>query len=159
MKADLRRKSGGEPHPTAGIVLLVVGILIAKGAMRYEFGSFDNPGAGFVPLFSGLAIVGFSAITLGQTLRRGWRPLRDLWQGAKWHRPAVATIILIIYSVFLRDLGFLIATALLMLYLFRVLKPSSWKETVVAAMATTLGFYLVFQVWLEAQLPRGWMGF
>ena len=30
-----------------------------------------------------------------------------------------------------------------------------WKETLFAALATTLGFYLVFQTWLEAQLPRG----
>jgi len=159
VNADLRQKSKGEPHPTAGIVLLAVGVLIANGALRYEFGSFDNPGAGFVPFFSGLAIASFSAITLGQTLRRGWRPMGDLWQGAKWRRPAAATIILIVYSAFLRDLGFLVATALLMLYLFRVLQPSSWKETVVAAIATTLGFYLVFQIWLEAQLPRGWIGF
>ena len=159
MKADRQRKSGGEPHPTAAIVLLAVGVLIAKGAWRYEFGSFDNPGAGFVPFFAGLAIGGFSAITLAQTLKRGWRPVRDLWQDAYWRRPAAATIILIVYAAFLRDLGFFMATSLLMLYLFRVLQPSSWKETVVAALATTLGFYLVFQVWLEAQLPRGWLGF
>lgn len=159
MNADPQRKAGSESHPTAAILLLAIGAVIALGALRYEFGSFDNPGAGFVPFFSGLAIAGFSAITLGQALKRGWRPMGDLWQGANWHRPAAATVILIVYAAFLKDLGFLIATLLLMLYLFRVLQPSSWKETVVAALGTALGFYLIFQIWLEAQLPRGWLGF
>jgi putative tricarboxylic transport membrane protein len=132
---------------------------VAIGSLRYEFGSFDNPGAGFVPFFTGVAIAAFSAITILQTLKRGWSPLGDLWPEVGWHRPVIATGILIIYSAFLRDLGFLISTTFLMLYLFRVLQPSSWKETVVAALATTFGFYLVFQIWLEAQLPRGWLGF
>ena len=160
MSADPQRKAGSEPHPTAAVLLLAIGAGIAFGALRYEFGSFDNPGAGFVPFFAGLAITGFSAITLGQALKRGWCPMGDLWPpGAGWRRPAAATVILIVYAALLRDLGFLIATLLLMLYLFRVLQPSSWKETVAAALGTTLGFYLIFQIWLEAQLPRGWLGF
>jgi len=159
MNAGPQQKSGREPHPTADIVLLAIGIAVAIGSLRYEFGSFDNPGAGFVPFFTGVAIAAFSAITIVQTLKRGWSPMGDMWQGVSWQRPAVATVILIVYSAFLRDLGFLLSTAFLMLYLFRVLQPSSWKETIVAALFTTLGFYLVFQVWLEAQLPRGWLGF
>jgi putative tricarboxylic transport membrane protein len=159
MNVGPQQKSGREPHPAGGIVLLAIGIAVAVGALRYEFGSFENPGAGFVPFFAGLAIAGFSAITIVQTLKRGWSPMGDMWQGVSWQRPAIASVILIVYSVFLGDLGFLISTTFLMLYLFRVLQPSSWKETVVAALATTLVFYLVFQICLEAQLPRGWLGF
>jgi hypothetical protein len=40
-----------------------------------------------------------------------------------------------------------------------MLEASSWKATVFSALLTTLGFYLVFQTWLEAQLPRGWLSF
>jgi putative tricarboxylic transport membrane protein len=90
-----------------------------------------------------------------QTLVKGWRPLAELWAGAQWRRPLVAAICLILYSVFLRDLGFLISTFILAIYLYRLLEPSEWTETLVAAVLTTLGFYLVFQVWLEVQLPRG----
>jgi hypothetical protein len=82
-----------------------------------------------------------------------------MWEGARWQRAAIATACLLLYSAFLKDLGFLMATFLLMTYLFRMLEASSWKATVFSALLTTLGFYLVFQTWLEAQLPRGWLSF
>ncbi len=70
MKADPERKAGSEPHPTAAILLLAIGAVIALGALRYEFGSFDNPGAGFVPFFTGLAIAG---MLLWALMHRGTR--------------------------------------------------------------------------------------
>ena len=148
-----------EEHPTISVVLLVLGGAIAIGSLRYEWGTLDSPGAGFLPFFSGVAIAGFSALTLLQSLAKGWPRLREAWKGTRWQRPAIATACLLLYSAFLRDLGFLISTAILMIYLYRMLEPSSWKETLFAALATTLGFYLVFQTWLQAQLPRGLFGF
>jgi putative tricarboxylic transport membrane protein len=148
-----------EEHPTVSVVLLVLGGAIAIGSLRYEWGTLDSPGAGFLPFFAGAGMAGFSAVTLLQSLRRGWLPLREAWKGAQWLRPAIVTACLLLYSAFLRDLGFLISTGILMIYLYRVLEPSGWKETFFAALATTLGFYLVFQTLLHAQLPRGMLGF
>jgi putative tricarboxylic transport membrane protein len=163
----LRLSPGGGPmavtkqeeHPTVSLILMAVGLAIAVGSLGYGWGSFDSPGAGFLPFFSGAAMAGFSAITLLQSLRRGWSPLGEAWKGARWLRPAIATACLLLYSTFLRDLGFLVATVILMIYLYRMLEPSSWRVTLFAALATTLGFYLVFQTWLQAQLPRGLLGF
>ena len=148
-----------EEHPAVSVVLLVLGGGIAAGSLSYGWGSFDGPGAGFLPFFSGAAMAGFSAITLLQSLRRGWSPLGEAWKGARWLRPAAVTACLLLYSAFLQDLGFLIASFVLMIYLYRLLEPSGWKETLLAALATALGFYLVFQTWLQAQLPRGLLGF
>lgn len=144
-----------EEHPIGSVVLLVLGLAVAIGGLRYGWGSLDNPGAGFVPVLAGAAMAGFSAITLTQSLVKGWRPLAALWAGAQWRRPLIAIVCLILYSVFLRDLGFLLSTFILAIYLYRMLEPSRWTETLLAAVLTTLGFYLVFQVWLEVQLPRG----
>jgi putative tricarboxylic transport membrane protein len=138
---------------------MVFGVAVAIGSLRYGWGSLDTPGAGFLPFFSGVAIAGFAAIPFLQSLKKGWRSLRELWEGVQWRRAATATACLLLYSAFLRDLGFLISTIILTTYLYRMLEPSSWKETLLAALATTLGFYLVFQTWLEAQLPRGLLGF
>ena len=151
------RVSKREEHPAASVVLMVLGVAIATGALRYGWGSLESPGAGFLPFFAGLAIAGFSAFTVLQGLMRGWRPLQDLWEGVRWQRPAIVTACLLLYSAFLEDLGFLFSTVILTTYLYRMLEPSSWKETLLAALATTLGFYLVFQIWLEAQLPRGFL--
>jgi putative tricarboxylic transport membrane protein len=152
-------KSAPEAHPAASVALMAAGVAIAIGALWYDFGSFDTPGAGFLPFFAGLAIAGFSAITFIQTLKNGWLSLREMWGETRWQRAAIATGCLLLYSSFLNDIGFLIATFLLMVYLFRMLEAPGWKATLFSALLTTLGFYLVFQTWLEAQLPRGWLSF
>ena len=147
--------SAAEQHPVASLVLMALGLAILAGGLHYRWGSLDNPGAGFVPFIAGAAMAGFSAITLLRGLVKGWRPLAELWTGARWHRPLIAVVSLIVYSMFLRDLGFLISTFVLAIYLYRILDPTGWKETFLAAVLTTLGFYVVFQVWLEVQLPSG----
>ncbi len=144
-----------EQHPIVSAVLMALGLAIAAGGLHYGWGSLDNPGAGFVPFLAGAAMAGFSAFTLLKCLVKGWVPMAGLWTGARWQRPLIATVCLVLYAVFLRDVGFLISTFVLSIYLYRILEPSGWPETILAAALTTLGFYLVFQVWLEVQLPRG----
>ena len=153
------RGGAKEEHPIASAVLLALGLAIAFGGLHYGWGSLDSPGAGFVPLLAGAAMAGFSAITLVQSLVKGWHSLAERWAGAKWQRPLITIICLVLYSVFLRDLGFPIATFVLAVYLYRMLTPSSWTETLLAAGLTTLGFYLMFEVWLEVQLPKGLLAF
>jgi len=149
------RASATEQHPLASVILMALGLGILARGLHYGWGSLDDPGAGFVPILSGAAMVAFSAITFVRAMVRGWQGLAGLWREARWQRPLVTIVSLVLYSVFLRDLGFLISTFILAAYLYRVLDPSGWKETLIAAALTTLGFYLVFQVWLEVQLPRG----
>ena len=149
------RVEAKEEHPAASVVLLLLGLAITGGGWHYGWGSLDNPGAGFVPLLSGAAMAGFSAITLAEALVKGWRPLAHLWAGAKWQRPLGAVVCLLLYSVLLRDVGFLPCTLVLSVYLYRMLEPRSWAQTLFAAVLTTVGFYLMFQVWLEVQLPKG----
>jgi len=153
------RVGATEQHPIACAVLLVLGLAIVAGGLHYGWGSLENPGAGFVPLLAGAAMAGFSAITLVQSLVKRRRPLGELWAGAQWQRPLSASVSLVLYSLLLRDLGFPIATFILATYLYRMLGPSGWRQTLLAAALTTLGFYLLFQVWLEVQLPRGPLAF
>ena len=148
-----------EAHFGASLIFIFLGGAIAIGALRYDFGSFQNPGAGFVPFFSGFAIALFSAFTLLRALKLGSPPLREIWAGTWWRRAFIVTVALLLYSSFLNQLGFLVSSVILLIFLFRVLEPSSWRGTIFAALVTTLGFYLVFQIWLEAQLPAGLLAF
>jgi len=156
---DQKTTPSREEHPTMSVILMVIGIAIMSGSVRYTVGSFEEPGAGFLPFFTGLFITAFSAGTFCQIIKRRWRPLGDLWEGTQWQRAMIVTVCLIVYSAFLMDVGFLLATVLLMGLLLRVLARKSWKVTILASLLATLGFYLVFQIWLEAQLPSGWLGF
>ena len=46
--------AAGEEHPFGSAVLVVFGVAVAVGALRYGWGSFDSPGAGFLPFFAGV---------------------------------------------------------------------------------------------------------
>jgi putative tricarboxylic transport membrane protein len=148
-----------EKHPIVTLILVALGLVIMFGSLRYGFGSFEAPGAGFLPFFAGLFMAAFSTIELLHSWKRQWIPLRELWEGNQWPRAVFVTAGLILYSIFLRDLGFLLATVILMGFLFRLLERPSWKVTLFATLVTTFGFYFVFQIWLEAQLPRGILDF
>jgi hypothetical protein len=66
---------------------------------------------------------------------------------------------LVLYAVFLRLLGFLLDTFVLTVFLLRVMEPLGWKKVLAGAMGATLGSYAIFELWLEAQLPAGFLGF
>ncbi len=148
-----------DAHPVVSIVLVIVGLAITAWSFHYGFGSFEEPGAGFLSFFAGVCIVFFASIPVVQSLKRGWMPLQSLWEGTKWHRMIVATVILFLYCFFLKVLGFVLATILLMTSLFRLLNKPQWWVTILSAIATTAIFYVIFQVWMKTQLPRGFLGF
>ncbi|MCX5819795.1 MAG: tripartite tricarboxylate transporter TctB family protein [Deltaproteobacteria bacterium] len=148
-----------ESHPLGSIVMVIIGLTVTVGSFHYGFGSFEEPGAGFVPFFSGVCMASFAAIPLIISLKRGWKPLRSLWEGKKWNRMAVVTAALFLYCFSLKVLGFVLATILIMLLFSRLLRKPKWWVTILTALVTTAGFYILFQVFLESQLPRGFLGF
>ena len=78
-----------DAHPAGSIVLVIIGVAITMGSFRYGFGSFEEPGAGFLPFFTGVSIIVFASIPLMLSLKRGWMPLRSPWEGTKWYRVIV----------------------------------------------------------------------
>ena len=157
MKSDEGTKR--DAHPIGSIVFVAIGLAIAAGSLGYGFGTLETPGAGFLPFFAGISMAVFSAIPLILSLKRGWIPLRSLWKGTKWQRMVLVTAALFLYCFFLRDLGFVLVTFLSMAFLYRLVEKPKWGATVLFASVTTASFYILFQVWLEAQLPHGFLGF
>jgi len=66
---------------------------------------------------------------------------------------------LFIYVLLLNLLGFVLATFLLLLVLFRVIEPYGWKMVLISSLLTITGTYFFFVVLLESRLPRGLLGF
>jgi hypothetical protein len=56
-------------------------------------------------------------------------------------------------------LGFVLATFLLLLVLFRVIEPYGWKMVLISSVLTIGGTYFFFVILLESRLPRGFLGF
>ena len=68
-------------------------------------------------------------------------------------------LLLSLYAIFIDTLGFLTVTFLLIFLLLEVTYRQKWWVSLVTALAGSLGSYLIFQVWLQSQLPKGLFGF
>ena len=64
------------------------------------------------------------------------------------------------YALVLDILGFLISTFLLLSFLFRFgMEPQKWFWAIGGSVIASLSCYVVFELWLRTQLPKGILGF
>jgi putative tricarboxylic transport membrane protein len=139
---------------------LVIGLGIALYAPKYGLGSLSAPGPGLLPFAAGVVIALLALVVFFQQIpKENAESLRSLWAHAKWRTVLLVMASLVIYTVSLNFLGFILDTFLLTTFLFRAIEPLNWKKVLAGAVGATLGSYAIFQLWLEAQLPTGFLGF
>ncbi len=151
--------SNPEPFPVDCLVLAGVGLGIMLGGLKYGFGSFDNPGAGYLPFFAGCFVALFSVFSFFRSFRGRWDSLKLLWRGKQWSRGGIIAVALILYSLVLHWVGYVVSTFLLMVLLFSLVSPPGLKRIVLEASFSTAASYIIFDFWLGAQLPKGILGF
>lgn len=66
---------------------------------------------------------------------------------------------LVVYSALFERLGFLFSTFLFLVLLFRGISSQKWATSLIAAAGVSLLSYLIFDTWLMAQLPKGFLRF
>ena len=144
----------------SSVFWIAVGLAIALYSKKYGLGTLSSPGPGFVPFLSGLAIALLALVVFFQQRhRKGKESLKDLWVQRKWPTVLLVMGVLVLYTIFLRTLGFLLTTFLLLAFLYRAMEPLSWGKVFFGAIIGALGSYAIFQLWLQAQLPEGIFGF
>jgi putative tricarboxylic transport membrane protein len=139
---------------------LAIGLAIAVYSGKYGLGSLSSPGPGFLPFLSGLAIAGLALVVFFQQFsKRDREKVTDLWQKGNWLTMLMVMGSLVIYTLLLNFIGFLLDTFLLIAFLLRVMEPMSWNKCMVGALGAAGASYVIFQLWLKAQLPTGFLGF
>jgi putative tricarboxylic transport membrane protein len=141
-------------------VWLILGLAVCLGSLQYKLGTPASPGTGFMPFLAGAAICFFSGIGLiHSTLRRrqgeGWTPVL---QGVFWKNALIILISLLAYALLLVPLGFVITTTIFIAFLLRAIVPQRWSVVIACSILTAAISYLIFEVWLKAQLPKGPLG-
>jgi putative tricarboxylic transport membrane protein len=139
----------------ANLFWLALAVLAAVGAWRIEVGSLHNPGAGFLPFYAAILFGALAVVSLLQDLKEMVGPASEIWGGVRWDRWLMMAGSLFIYVAVLEWLGFLLATFLLMLVLFRLLEPYRWTTVLFFSLATIGSAYLFFVILLDSRLPRG----
>jgi putative tricarboxylic transport membrane protein len=144
-----------------GMFWIVIGGIICVLAFQYSLGSFRAPAPGFVAFLSGILIAGVGAVML---LSRGISMARTkgTTRGAGLGIPAVSLsrlaytmMFLMAYAILMDPLGYIVSTFLAMFGLFFDWEKRNWLWSLFFSVTTSLVSYLVFEIWLHCQLPRG----
>lgn len=148
------------PDQFSSVVWFWVGIIIALWSLKYGLGSLSEPGIGFITFFAGSILALLAAILFLSSFRERKipDPLRGLWIGLELKKVIYVLLLLAAYTILLRPLGFLLCTFILLFLLFRVKGGYTLWTVLFISFLVTASSFLVFQVWLQVQLPRGIWG-
>ena len=138
------------------IVMLIAGAIIIGMSLKLGFGTLKKPGTGLVPLWAGLIIL-VSAVVMvfsGGKTKAG---------GASFNKRELVTytlmtLVFIGWIVTMPFLGYIVGTFLCAICFSKIMGLSGWLRPFCLASGTTLFCYLLFDVWLYMDLPRGILG-
>ena len=138
-------------------VLFVFGLAVCLRSIHYELGTLSAPESGLMPFLTGAAISSFSGAgfvhaTIKSRRGEGWA---SLLKGLHLKRPLIILASLASYIVLLKPLGFFLCTAAFMGFLLRAIVAQRWPVVIGVALLTAIASYLIFEIWLKAQLPIG----
>jgi len=142
---------------------LFLALVICLASSKLPLGTWYDPGAGFLPLGSGIILGLLSGAAYGQSLPKSSQRFKDFFpsRGA-WKNLILVLVALFGYALSLEALGFLVATFLLLVLLFRGMRGTQhqrWIVTIAGSALVSFVSYVIFELWLKARLPQGLFGF
>jgi putative tricarboxylic transport membrane protein len=134
---------------------------VAAEAIRVGIGRFRSPDAGLFPFLTAVLLGVFSLWLFFDSLLRKSSPgeeHRAVWgKETRWKNILLTLAALAVYAFALNPLGYLLTTFLLILFLFRFIEPQRWIAAILGAAVTSSLSYTLFHIWLQTQLPDGFV--
>jgi len=144
----------------SAIFLGIIGMMFCVGAYHVGIGSLANPGDGFFPFLVGVALVLLSLALIIQRIqgRASSKGPPPFWPEKKSKvRGAYTLGAILTYALVFEWMGFAAATFGLFLFLLKTIDPVKWRSALFWSFTVTIIGFLLFQVFLKAQLPEGWV--
>jgi len=141
----------------SGIFWLAFAVFVMIESYRLGLGTLHQPGPGFL-FFWAAVILGIMSLII---YIRGWRNKKS--EESEIHslgKLNIGKIILVlaslfIYALLMEKLGFILITLLFFVFLLRIIEKKRWFFTILTSVVVTVLAYLLFETWLQSQLPKG----
>jgi putative tricarboxylic transport membrane protein len=146
----------------SAIAWLIISVLIFIESLALDLGTFNFPGPGFFPFLTSVSMAFLSGLLLWSSVRqrRGKEDNTVVWaKDIDWRKIILTLLSLFVYVFFLEKLGYILTTFLLMVFLFKIIEPQKWSVAILSSSLAVLATYIIFSGWLQAQFPKGWLGF
>ncbi len=138
------------------LLWLCIGVVVLFLSSKYSMGSLSEPGPGALPFGLGLIFVLLSTILFF----RSWRskePDREKSPrfSSRWRKVFLIIFFLSMITFLLENLGYLISVFLLTAISMSIMDPRRWFSALLLGIFSSFFSYLLFDVWLKIQLPKG----
>ncbi len=139
---------------------LVFSVFVCVSSFWLGLGSLRQPSAGLWS-FGASALLGI--LSLGLLIQAFLKPKASRTESE--HAPnlpgkvILVLISLTLYAKSMQTIGYLLASFILMGFLFWLAGVKKWWNVLLYAFLSAFITYLVFSVWLNCQFPRGLFGF
>ncbi|MFC1581021.1 tripartite tricarboxylate transporter TctB family protein [Thermodesulfobacteriota bacterium] len=141
----------------SGSFWLIFATIVCIASYRLGLGSLNQPGPGFIFFWIGIILCAMSLTVLLRS-RRG-RAIPDsgktVSEKANVKKIILVSLSVFVYTLLLEKLGFIADTFLLFAFLLGIIEKKGWRVTLTASLLVTLAAHLVFNIWLNTQLPQG----
>lgn len=144
----------------SGLFLLLFAIFIAVESYRLGLGEWNNPGAGYFAFGAALVLGIMSLSVFVKGLRKRSEKEISISDSERLQWQNVVSVLtgMIVYTLIFDKIGFILSTFLLIVFFLRVVAPQRWFVTILIAFFCAVGSYLLFNVLLGAELPKGVLG-
>jgi putative tricarboxylic transport membrane protein len=140
----------------AGLALAGLGIYIVSQALSWTYLSEEGPGAGFFPIWYGVAMVVFSLLLVaGAVLKNDARANSAPFAWGEIRRAMTCWLALAVCVGLLKLVGFIIAFGLLTWFIVAIMFRRPQRIALSLAAGGAVGFYALFTWGLDLPLPAG----
>lgn len=137
------------------IVTLPLSLIMAYSSLRLGLGSAGNPGAGFFAFWISVSLAFLLLILLLRATTIRTYNTGPLFELRNLRKPISLLVLLLLYAIFFKPLGFLLTTAFLVFFMLKAIAKEGFGKSIVLSLAITLLSYLLFVSFLGLSLPEG----
>jgi putative tricarboxylic transport membrane protein len=145
----------------SGIFWLLFSVFISIESYRLGLGTLHQPGPGFILFWTGVAmgVLSMAVFVRAWSGKKTGEPESPIFGKENVLKIVLVILSLFLYAFFMETLGFIPITLLLFIFLLGMIEKKRWGFAIMVSVAVTGASYLVFEIWLKSQLPKGLLGF
>lgn len=132
---------------------LLLGLYFMKQGLSLHLGSISSPAEGFMPFVIGIILIGFCIASALPLVVPPQKPSPVRLEIARLRDPAIIVVSMIAYTMALERVGFVATTAVLIVFLAKIVGRTTLVGAAMLGGAATVACYVVFGVLLGIRLP------
>jgi putative tricarboxylic transport membrane protein len=140
-----------------GFFWLAIAVGVGALAIKLGLGTIRKPGPGLFPFLICLILALFSSCLIYATVRERNRIAINEERPSFNRNVFLILAAILLYALALEILGYIIASFILFLYLYKSHAGKHWRTSIFITMVVVFVTYYLFAVILNSQIPKGFL--